>query len=74
MKTTLLIASIIAVIAIVTARKPYDEPLKADIEMIDSGDGAEKYRFTYNNGTVECYYKRPGTTNLLSMDCSGYKK
>lgn len=75
MRTTILLAAIIGLLAIVIVKKPDDEPTKPSLktESKDYPGGTMKYRYTNEDGTVRCTLVPPGK-KAVRIDCADFDK
>lgn len=75
MRTTILLAAIIGLLAAAFMKKPDDETPKPSLKTeskVHPG-GAVKRRFTEHDGTVRCTFTPPGG-KAIRIDCADYDK
>ena len=75
MKTTLLLAVIIGLVAVLTVKKPDDETPEPSLETESKvyPGGAMKHRYTNADGTVRCTFEPPGK-KAIRIDCADFDK
>lgn len=71
MKSTLLLAIIIATVALVTTKACQSDQPVAEIKI--GRDGALKHRYTNPDGTIHCTFETPDE-KARRMDCADFDK